>query len=241
MLGNRHARDTQGQAARGCSEPASSSNTSIPARRRNTTAAAAGGPLPITTTRLSFFTRAPVYHAAVSRRRAANRARGIGLPRSHTASDTAPMRLRAFGTTICRSPSLAWAARALAVSFKASPRASSGCLQSPKTPESTSSIPRTCTAREKASPCWSALATQRARVVIATKAGYCLPGRRKLAGRLKPILRPLIRALGIRRDRLPAGAGGVLTQDFSPSYLARAVEASLRRLRTDSRGSFPTT
>lgn len=77
------------------------------------------------------------------------------------------------------------------------------------------------------------LATQRARVVIATKAGYCLPGRRKLAGRLKPILRPLIRALGIRRDRLPAGAGGVLTQDFSPSYLARAVEASLRRLRTD--------
>lgn len=74
---------------------------------------------------------------------------------------------------------------------------------------------------------------QRAEVVIATKAGYCLPGRRKLAGHLKPLLRPVIRALGIRRDRLPAAARGVMAQNFSPAYLVRALESSLRRLRTD--------
>jgi aryl-alcohol dehydrogenase-like predicted oxidoreductase len=76
---------------------------------------------------------------------------------------------------------------------------------------------------------------QRCDVVIATKAGYCLPGRRKLAGHLKPILRPVIRALGIRRDRLPAAARGTgaMAQDFSAAYLNRALEASLRRLRTD--------
>jgi len=74
---------------------------------------------------------------------------------------------------------------------------------------------------------------RRAEVIITTKAGFCLPGRRKLAGHLKPILRPVIKALGIRRDRLPSGARGTIAQDFSPAYLARALEQSLRRLRTD--------
>jgi aryl-alcohol dehydrogenase-like predicted oxidoreductase len=78
-----------------------------------------------------------------------------------------------------------------------------------------------------------AFGKRRADVLIATKAGYCLPGRRKLAGHLKPILRPVIRALGIRRDQLPAATRGVMAQDFSPGYLTRAIEASLRRLRTD--------
>lgn len=73
----------------------------------------------------------------------------------------------------------------------------------------------------------------RSKVIIASKAGYCLPSRRRIAARLKPLLRPLIRLLGIRRDRLPAAARGTLAQDFSPSYLSRAVEGSLRRLRTD--------
>jgi aryl-alcohol dehydrogenase-like predicted oxidoreductase len=76
-------------------------------------------------------------------------------------------------------------------------------------------------------------AGRRTDVVIATKAGYCLPGRRKLAGRLKPFLRPVIRALGIKRERLPSSTRGTVVQDFSPAYLTRAVEASLRRLRTD--------
>jgi len=74
---------------------------------------------------------------------------------------------------------------------------------------------------------------RRSEVIITTKAGYCLPGRRKLAGRLKPLLRPVIKALGIRRDRLPTLARGAIGQDYSPAYLTRALEASLRRLRTD--------
>jgi aryl-alcohol dehydrogenase-like predicted oxidoreductase len=73
----------------------------------------------------------------------------------------------------------------------------------------------------------------RGKVVIASKAGYCLPARRKLAARVKPILRPIIQLLKIRRDRLPAGARGALAQEFSPKYLTAAVEGSLRRLRTD--------
>jgi len=73
----------------------------------------------------------------------------------------------------------------------------------------------------------------RHRVIIASKAGYKLPGQRRLAARLKPFLRPIIQFLGIRRDRLPSAVRGSIEQDFSPAYLERAVEASLRRLRTD--------
>jgi aryl-alcohol dehydrogenase-like predicted oxidoreductase len=74
---------------------------------------------------------------------------------------------------------------------------------------------------------------QRDRVIFATKAGYCLPARRMLAARLKPLLRPAIRLLRLRRDRLPASARGTVQQDFTPGYLRGAVESSLRRLRTD--------
>ena len=74
---------------------------------------------------------------------------------------------------------------------------------------------------------------QRSRVIIASKAGYSLPTRRRLAALVKPLLRPVIRAIGLRRDRLPSGVRGQLAQDFSPTYLRRAVESSLRRLRTD--------
>jgi aryl-alcohol dehydrogenase-like predicted oxidoreductase len=74
---------------------------------------------------------------------------------------------------------------------------------------------------------------RRDQIVIATKAGYCLPAQRRIIARLKPFARPLIRLLRIRRDRLPSAVRGALAQDFSPLYLRRAVEASLRRLRTD--------
>lgn len=74
---------------------------------------------------------------------------------------------------------------------------------------------------------------QRNRVIIASKAGYVLPQRRRFAARIKPLLRPLIKALKIRRDRLPQGTRGALSQDFSPAYLRQAVDASLRRIRTD--------
>lgn len=73
----------------------------------------------------------------------------------------------------------------------------------------------------------------RSRVIIASKAGYCLPGRRRFAARLKPLLRPALAVLGIRRERLSARMRGALTQNFSPDYLRKSVEGSLRRLRTD--------
>jgi aryl-alcohol dehydrogenase-like predicted oxidoreductase len=73
----------------------------------------------------------------------------------------------------------------------------------------------------------------REQVILATKGGYCLPTRRNLIKRIKPLVKPLVQALGLKRARLPAGLSGSLSQDFSPSYLTRALEASLRRLRTD--------
>jgi len=74
---------------------------------------------------------------------------------------------------------------------------------------------------------------RRERVVIASKVGYVLPGRRRLIARIKPLVRPIVRTLKIKRDKLPSGMRGTVTQDFSPVYLERAVEGSLRRLRTD--------
>lgn len=78
-----------------------------------------------------------------------------------------------------------------------------------------------------------AFRSRRSAVVIATKAGYVLPAQRKLIARIKPLVRPLIKALGIRRDKLPAAVRGAITQNFSPAYLKGALEASLKRLRTD--------
>lgn len=78
-----------------------------------------------------------------------------------------------------------------------------------------------------------ALRHRRDRIVIATKAGYCLPARRKLLARVKPLLRPIIKRLGLRRDKLSAAVRGSVAQDFSPAYLENALHGSLRRLRTD--------
>jgi len=74
---------------------------------------------------------------------------------------------------------------------------------------------------------------RRDQVILATKGGFCLPGRRNLIRRIKPLVRPLVQALGLKRARLPAGISGALSQNFSPQYLASALEASLKRLRMD--------
>jgi aryl-alcohol dehydrogenase-like predicted oxidoreductase len=78
-----------------------------------------------------------------------------------------------------------------------------------------------------------AFRTSRSRVIIASKAGYCLPAQRRFVARLKPFLRPVIRLLKMRRSSVPSGVRGAPTQDFSGAYLVRAVEGSLRRLRMD--------
>ena len=78
-----------------------------------------------------------------------------------------------------------------------------------------------------------AFQSRRDKVVIATKAGYCLPTQRRLIARMKPIVRPILRLLRLKRQSLPSAVSGSLSQDFSPAYLTRALESSLRRLRTD--------
>jgi len=78
-----------------------------------------------------------------------------------------------------------------------------------------------------------ALARRRHEAVIATKGGYVVPGDQRLLARVKPLVRPLARLLPVK----PSGAGSAGTsptpQDFGPDHLVRALDASLRRLRTD--------
>ena len=73
----------------------------------------------------------------------------------------------------------------------------------------------------------------REKVIIATKGGYCLPAQRNMIRRIKPLVRPLVQALGLKREKLPAIMSGALSQDFSPKYLTKALDSSLRRLQTD--------
>jgi aryl-alcohol dehydrogenase-like predicted oxidoreductase len=78
-----------------------------------------------------------------------------------------------------------------------------------------------------------ALCRRRNEIVIASKAGYVLPSQRRLVARLKPLVRPIVGALRLSRRQLPGAVRGALSQDFSPGYLRKALEGSLRRLRTD--------
>ncbi|HEY4215050.1 MAG TPA: aldo/keto reductase [Steroidobacteraceae bacterium] len=79
----------------------------------------------------------------------------------------------------------------------------------------------------------TAFRDRRKQVVLATKGGFCLPARGNLIKRIKPLVRPIVQALGLKRARLPTGLSGKLSQDFSPAYLTQALEGSLKRLRTD--------
>jgi aryl-alcohol dehydrogenase-like predicted oxidoreductase len=74
---------------------------------------------------------------------------------------------------------------------------------------------------------------RREQVILATKGGYCLPARRNIIKRIKPLVRPIVQALGLQRAKLSAGISGTLSQDFSPSHLTKALETSLKRLQTD--------
>ncbi len=74
---------------------------------------------------------------------------------------------------------------------------------------------------------------RRDEVVIASKAGYVLPSQRRIVARLKPLVRPIVGALGLSRHHLPGAVRGSLAQDFSPQHLRKSLEGSLSRLRTD--------
>jgi aryl-alcohol dehydrogenase-like predicted oxidoreductase len=74
---------------------------------------------------------------------------------------------------------------------------------------------------------------RRDQVILATKGGFCLPARGNVVRRIKPLVRPIVQALGLKRTQLPSGISGTLVQDFSASHLTKALEGSLKRLRTD--------
>jgi aryl-alcohol dehydrogenase-like predicted oxidoreductase len=77
-----------------------------------------------------------------------------------------------------------------------------------------------------------AVRSRRGEVVLATKGGYIRPAQSVLS-RVKPIVRPVVRALRLRRPSGYAIHGAPANQDFSPRHLVGAFEASLRRLGTD--------
>jgi aryl-alcohol dehydrogenase-like predicted oxidoreductase len=74
---------------------------------------------------------------------------------------------------------------------------------------------------------------RREQVIIASKGGYRLPAQRRAIARIKPLVRPLIRLLKLKRENVPSLVRGAPTQDFSAGYLRGCVEGSLKRLRTD--------
>jgi aryl-alcohol dehydrogenase-like predicted oxidoreductase len=74
---------------------------------------------------------------------------------------------------------------------------------------------------------------RRDQVILATKGGFCLPAGRNLMKRIKPLLRPMVHALGLKRVNLPSRLAGTLSQDFSRPHLTKSLESSLKRLQTD--------
>ena len=79
-----------------------------------------------------------------------------------------------------------------------------------------------------------ALGARRDEVIIATKGGFVVPDQQR---RARPDQAATFdRSYGTSQSR-PSGAGSAGTtpmpQDFTPAYLSAAVDASLRRLRTD--------
>ena len=63
---------------------------------------------------------------------------------------------------------------------------------------------------------------KRDKVFIATKGGYCLPGRKKLIQLIKPFAKPIVRAIGLRRS---ACSSGTVWYDFT-GFFARLFEKS---------------
>lgn len=74
---------------------------------------------------------------------------------------------------------------------------------------------------------------RRSAVILASKAGYRLSTAGSFAARLKPLARPVLRLIPSLRSSAQKIRGSQMSQDFSPDYLRSAVEASLKRLRTD--------
>lgn len=84
----------------------------------------------------------------------------------------------------------------------------------------------------------AALAGRRPQAVVATKGGYRFAERSVVGQRVRPVATATAMVRAATRRMGGGGEGGgnpaaYSTQDFSPAYLTRALDASLRRLGTD--------
>lgn len=83
-----------------------------------------------------------------------------------------------------------------------------------------------------------AIKNHRDKVVIATKAGYCLSTLGSIAKRIKPLLRRFIRLKPSLTQSIQRVRAAQNQQNFSTEYLARRIDVSLRRLRTEALDLF---
>ena len=83
-----------------------------------------------------------------------------------------------------------------------------------------------------------ALKSHRDKVVVATKAGYCLSAMGGIAKRLKPLLRRLLQIRPGFTQAIQKVRSAQIRQDFSPKYLTSHIEGSLRRLRMNALDLF---
>jgi aryl-alcohol dehydrogenase-like predicted oxidoreductase len=74
---------------------------------------------------------------------------------------------------------------------------------------------------------------KRDRVILASKAGYCLSSLGSVAARIKPLIKPLIQIVRPQKKALLQTRGALLKQNFSSDYIRQSVEGSLKRLQTD--------
>ncbi len=74
---------------------------------------------------------------------------------------------------------------------------------------------------------------QRDKVIYASKAGFCLSNTGNIVAKIKPFIKPLLRFAKPIRKSVVQARSSLIQQDFSASYLVKAVEASLKRLQTD--------
>src|SRR5262245_37439939 len=57
-----------------------------------------------------------------------------------------------------------------------------------------------------------ALRSQRQHVVVATKFGYAVPRQKQLVSRIKPLVKPLVARLRLRRQQVPTSFRGSVSQ-----------------------------
>lgn len=73
----------------------------------------------------------------------------------------------------------------------------------------------------------------RDQITIATKGGYKLSQKVRWLSRFKPVIKKILKSSKGLQKKAQAARGSQISQDFSESYLSNALEASLRRLKTD--------